>query len=264
MNVFLQELRSHKLNTIVWSLSMVGFMYMCMVKFDTLAKTGTDTLKLLNQFPDTMMAVFGMSGLDITTLGGYFGICYLFMLILIAVHAGLLGVHIIAREAQSKTTEFIYTKPSTRNRIMTAKILSGLVQLLIIWAATYIGSWLSIISFTSINGFTDELAIFMVALAVVQLVFFATGVLFASFARSPSAPAKWMSGVIFAAYILYILAQFKYYSWVHIVSIFSYFNAVDILKSTSIPIDYTIICLCVATISILLAYYLYNKRDLIS
>lgn len=262
MHIFLKELKSRRIGLLVWSVSMIGFMFMCMVKFKTLSTDSAGAEKLISQFPHTLQAVFGMSGLDITTLAGYYGVCFIFIMILVAVHAGTLGVNLIASEGQMKTTEFLYTKPATRARIITGKLCAGLVQLVVIWAATYLGSIWSIKSVTSMGDFSHSLAVFMAATAVVQVVFFAFGLLFAAIAKSANSPAKWMSGLVFGMYILSVIAAFRGYGALRQVSIFSYFNAPDILKTGSISVRYTVICSLVSLAAIAAAYIVYQRRDL--
>lgn len=263
MNVFWQELKSHLLSLIIWCVSMIGFLFMCMVKFDTLAKGGAETEKLIAQFPHTLQVVFGMNGLDIATISGYFGICFIFIMILVAVHAGLLGVNVLAREAQTKTTEFLYTKPVPRSRVITAKLCAGLVQLMILWAATYIGSVWSISSVSTMHGFTADLAVFMAATALIQLTFFAFGMLFAAVSKSPYSPARWMAGLVFATYILSVVAQFEHYGWLRYISLFSYFNAVDILQAGALKQAYVVVCVVVVPAAFSATYRAYRRRDLL-
>lgn len=75
--------------------------------------------------PNTIKTVFGMNGLDAVTLPGYFGICFLFMAIMLAVHAGLLGSNLLTIEPLTKTSEFSYTRPVSRRRILRSKLAVG-------------------------------------------------------------------------------------------------------------------------------------------
>jgi ABC-2 type transport system permease protein len=161
-----------------------------------------------------------------------------------------------------KTTEFLYTKPAPRTRIITAKLGAGVLQLAVVWAAVYLGSIWSIKSVTSMGSFGHDLAVFMAATALTQFVFFALGMLFAAVARSANAPAKWMSGAVFATYILSVIAQFSGYGALRHISVFSYFNAPDIVKNGGLNAIYVAICLVAGLGAIGAAYVIYRRRDL--
>ena len=70
MNVFWRELRTYRKSVLLWSAGIVLLLVASMAKFNTLTAGGMDVNQLLDQFPATVQAVFGMNGLDITTILG--------------------------------------------------------------------------------------------------------------------------------------------------------------------------------------------------
>jgi len=262
MNIFRRELRSRRISLIAWSVGIFLLMWTSMVKFQTLTTDTSATDALLKQMPVSIKTIFGMNGLEVTTLAGYFGICFLFLAILLAVHAALLGSGLLTTEPLNKTTEFLYTKPVSRRRIITSKLLSGLVQLTVIWLVSYAVCWGSISIYSSMTGFETTLAVFMGAAAIMQITFFSLGMVVAALLRSASAAGKLLTGVVFASYALSLVSQLEGYNWLHYASIFRYFDALDIINTNALKLHYVIICLVVSAIAIAVVYIRYPHRDL--
>jgi len=262
MNIFARELRAHRIGLIAWSVGIFLLMWTSMVKFQTLTIDTSATNALLKQVPDTIKTIFGMNGLEATTLAGYFGICFLFLAMLLAVHAALLGTGLLTAEPLNKTTEFLYTKPVSRRRIVTFKLLSGLLQLAILWLVSYAVCWGSIALYSSMTGFETTLAVFMAAAAIMQITFFSIGMAVAAVLRSASGAGKLLTGLVFASYALSLVSQLDGYGWLHYASIFRYFDAVDIINTNTLKLHYVIVCLAVSVVALGVVYIRYPQRDL--
>ena len=78
MNLFLRELKSHLKSLFIWSAAIAAFMFMSMAKYTVLAGDAAASQQIMKAFPATLQAVFGMTGLDLTTIEGYYGICFIF------------------------------------------------------------------------------------------------------------------------------------------------------------------------------------------
>lgn len=264
MNIFARELKSRQIGLIAWSVAMTLFMWTSMVKYQTLSTDPTATEALLKQMPATIKTIFGMNGLEATTLSGYFGICFLFIAILVAVHAALLGTGLLTTEPLNKTTEFLYTKPVSRRRIVTAKLFAGIVQLVVLWGIVYLTSLGSITLYSSMNGFETTLAVFMAAVAIIQITFFSLGMTVAALLRSANGAGKLLTGLVFASYALSLVSQLDGYGWLHYASIFRYFDAVDIINTGTLKLHYVVICLLVSIVAVAVVYIRYPQRDLTS
>lgn len=262
MNMFLHELKARRIGLLAWSVGMAFLMWTSMVKFQTLTTDPDATAALLKQMPATIKTIFGMNGLEATTLSGYFGICFLFIAIMVAVHAALLGTGILTAEPLNKTTEFLYTRPVSRRRIITAKLAAGVLQLAILWGVTYLVSWGSIVIYSSMAGFEHTLLMFMLAAAIVQVFCFSLGMLVAALIRSASGAGKLLTGFVFASYALSLISQLDGYNWLHYASIFRYFDAVDIIHTDALKLHYVLLCLSISVIAIAIVYTRYPHRDL--
>lgn len=263
MNVFLQELRLRRLSTIVWSVVMVAFMYLSMAKYDTLAKDAAASQQLMDAFPDTIKAVFGMTGLDLATVPGYVGICFIFIAVLLAVHGGLLGASVVGHEESDHATEFLYVKPRQRDSILTQKLLAGTCLIVIVWAATALGTYGSIVQFATMDGFFGDFTRFMLAALIIQVTTYAIGLFVASSIQRASKAERVVAVVIALWYSLHVLANLTPdIAWLHYGSVFSYFDAADILNAHALKSHYVIGCLGASIILVAMSYYFHRRRDL--
>ena len=242
---------------------MFIFAAMCMAKYQTISANGGAAVKeVFKTFPSTIQALFGMNGLDLTTLAGYFGVCFLFIVVILAVHAGLLGTDVLAGEEQDKTTEFLYVKPRSRPRIVVAKLFAGIFCMLIVWASTTLGFVVTIQKFASLKGFGHMFMWFMLGALIIAAVFYALGA-FAAAMPWVSARSRIVPIAIFTSYLLYVFAKISdKFGWLHYASIFSYFDAKDIVTTSSLKLHYVVICITISLVLLIGAVVLYRNRDL--
>jgi len=170
MNIFFQELRYRRKAQIGWVAAIIVFMALSVVKFDSLSKDTAASKVLLDQFPATIQAVFGMTGLDMTSLSGYFGILFIYILVILSVHAGMLGAGVLADEERDKTTEFLLVKPRSRSMIITQKLLAGFVYVATLWGVVVITTVASTLTVSNTGEFMRNFWHFMLALGITQLV----------------------------------------------------------------------------------------------
>lgn len=264
MNVLWHELRARWKSTAIWIASLFLLMVVSMAKFEAITAQGGAAMKdMMKSFPSTIQAVFGMSGLDLTTVAGYFGVCFLIMAITLAVHAGLTGAGVLADEEVERTTEFLYTKPRGRVGIILAKLIAGWLLLAIVWVGAAAGSIVGIKKYAHFGDFTPDFWRLMVATAVIQLVFFAIGTISAAVSRNARAYGRIVSIAIFGSYLLYVFAKLSpHFNWLHYVSIFSWFDAADILSAHTIKVHYLIASSIIVIALTCLTFAYYRRRDL--
>ena len=264
MNVFWHELKVRRRGMIIWSVSMMIFMVLCMVKYKSVAEAGGAAInELFSTMPTTLQAVLGMNGLDIATLSGYFGICFLFVAIILAVQSGLAGANVLAAEAQTKTIDFLFVKPRTRASIITAKLLVAVLVSVVVWVSVVVSSIVSIQQYASMDGFWQDFWVLMAGLAYIQLACFAVGFLSSAYVRSTDGFARAVIIFVMASYILYVLAKASpLFSWAEHISIFSYFDAATLLALHHLPYGYVGLVVGVSLGLIAMGYVVYQRRDL--
>ncbi len=264
MNVFWHELAIRRKVLLGWMVAMVVFVLTSMAKYQAVAASGSAAIQqMFATFPRTVQAVFGMNGLDLTTVAGYFGVCFLFIVVILAVHAGLTGISVLAEEEQDKTTEFLYVKPRSRRAIITAKLLAGMTMLIAVWAATAIGSLAGIMKFAQMGDFAHDFWLMMAAAALIQLVFFGLGTAAVAMSTHAALYGRIVAIAIFGSYLLSVLAKLSdRFSWVQYGSIFSYFDAADIVHTHRLKLHYVVLCAALSILLLVATLIGYARRDL--
>ena len=131
MNILKHELRTSLKPFIFWTIGLFILVFVGVAKFQGVSAGGVDITQLLNQFPRPVLAVLGMAGVDISTLGGYTAVLFYYVLICAVIFAVHIGSSAVTRESVDKTYEFIFTKPVSRGRILAMKLTAGWLYLFI-------------------------------------------------------------------------------------------------------------------------------------
>lgn len=263
MNIFLRELRARLKSTVGWVIAMAVFMAASVTKFNTLSQDASASQALLSQFPATIQAVFGMSGLDVSTISGYYGVLFLYLLVIVAVHAGLLGANLLADEERDRTTEFLLVKPRSRRAVMTPKILAGVVYLIVLWLVIVLSSLAGIKAVSSLGNFMHDFTIFMAGLAAVQIAMFSIGLSLAGALEHPKSAGRIVAIIIFGSYaIITLIKLVPSLDWLRYISLFGYFDAAQILKDGAVPLVSWVVMSVLVVLGLVVAYRGYERRDI--
>jgi ABC-2 type transport system permease protein len=260
MNIFFRELRFYSKGLIFWGIGVFILIWSSVVKYDTLQSTGQSITELIGQFPQSVQTIFGLTGFDLSTQSGFFGVMYMYLALTVTIHAVLLGAGLISKEERDRTSEFLFVKPVTRDKVITAKLLAGMVNIAILNITTLI---VSVVYFHKDDGFVGDILTLMSGLFFLQIIFFLIGTAIAASSKRPKLSASMASAVLLVAFIMTYLINFnKYLDFLKYLTPFKYFDAKDILASGKLDITYVALSLSIIAISTVITYVAYNKRDL--
>ncbi len=262
MNVFFRELAARRKSQIGWILALVAFMVLSVVKFDTLASDPAASQALLNQFPATVQAIFGITGLNLTTLSGYFGVLFIYILVILAIHAGMLGAGVLADEERDRTTEFLLVKPRSRSAIVTQKLLAGIVSLVVLWLVVAGTTWAATLALTNTGSFMHDFWNFMIALGIMQITVFFLGSFAAALTKNPKLPTRLVAIVVFFSYLIFALVKLSpNIAVLKYASLFCYFDAVNIINDGKLqPLSF-IVFGALLVVGFVGTYVFYRRRD---
>ncbi len=108
MNIYRREMKAHRWGLLFWCLGMLFLVMSGMAKYAAYKGAGQSVAEIMAGIPKSMQVIFGLSGFDLTKASGFYGILFLYMAVMAAVHAVLLGASVIAEEERDKTSEFLY------------------------------------------------------------------------------------------------------------------------------------------------------------
>jgi len=263
MNIFFRELKAHRKSLIIWSMVMFFMIVSSIGKFTAYAATGQSMNKILSQIPSSIKAVLGMGGFDLTKISGFYGMLYLYLLLLATVHASLLGANIIAKEERDKTTEFLLVKPVSRRKIITAKLLAALFNIAVFNIVTLVFSITLLGKYANGEDITSEICILMVGMFILQMMFLVIGTAAAAVSRRPKSAASVATTILLVTFIISSvininsnLESLKY------ITPFEYFKAEKLLNGGGFEPIFLILSFVIIALLVFVTYASYKKRDL--
>ena len=263
MNVFLREMKAHRWGLIFWSLGMVMMIYSGMAKYGAYEAAGESVTAILDQMPDTVRVVFGMTGFDLSTAAGFYGMLFLYLAVMGAVHAALLGAHLIAKEERDHTSEFLYAKPASRSRVLTGKLLAGLANLIIFNLVTTASSLYFVDFFNKDAPFGDDIVLLMIGLFFLQVIFFAIGAAVAGTSHKPKSAASRATSIMFGMFLLYYVVNLNQdLEFLKYFTPFKYFEASALMTDGALDPVFVVLSVVIVALAITGAYRSYSSRDL--
>jgi ABC-2 type transport system permease protein len=263
VNLYFRELKAHRKALFFWSIAMIFLVASGIAKFAAYSANGQSIATIVNQFPKTVQTIFGLSGFDLSKASGYYGVLFLYIALMGAVHAVLLGSEIISKEERDRTSEFLFARPLARARAVTAKLLAGLTNLVVINIVTLLSSIYFIDYFTKGQDITRYIVLLMASLFMLQLIFFSIGTAVAGFVKKPKAAASIASSVLMATFLLMFLINLNGdLDFLKYLTPFKYYDALTILVSNSLSVGYIVLSTGLVVAATYATYYFYAKRDL--
>lgn len=260
--MYLHEMRTYRKSIIIWSVCIVVYMVLSANKLNALDSTGQDVNKLMEGMPRAIKAIMG-GDLDISTSAGYYGVCFVYLILMGAIHAALLGANIIAKEEQEKTVEFLMVKPVTRASILCSKLAATLTNILIFNLVSFgVGIWF-FKNFESKTFDTGDLIMIHFGLFLTQLIFMAIGNAIAAINQKSRTAGSISIGILLATYFLSILVALSdKIDFLKYLTPFKYFEVAPIIHGDSWGIQYYVISLIIIVGCIVSTFIFYKKRDL--
>lgn len=262
MNIIIREIKSNLKSLIIWSVSL-SFAFLMMLMEFSAYYNNPEMADILDAMPQTLLEAFGMRGANLTTISGYMSIAGVYIHLMLAIYAILLGNALIAKEERDKTAGFLMTLPRTRNRIIWSKLLAGIFLCAIILVVVYGTIVAGTLRYEPDGAFYEFLSLLMVASAAIELIFLSLGALYATVIRRYKISSSVGLVTVFSLYILsVIVALSEKLDFLKHITPFKYFEASKILNEMRVGSGYLIGSILVSICFAVIAFKVYEKRDL--
>ena len=264
MNIFIREMRAHRKSLIIWSIGMLFMVASGMGKYSAYSGNGGKNMnELLAQVPKSLQTILGIGSLDLSKASGYFGVLFLYLLLMAAIHAVMLGANIISKEERDKTSEFLFVKPASRSTIITSKLLAALVNIVIFNIITLVSSIVLMGKYNKGKSITGDIVILMSGMFLLQLLFLAVGAGLAALTKNPKSASGAGTGIVLMTYILSIIVDLNdKLGILKYITPFKYFEASDLLTRRGLDPVFVILSVLIIGVLISVTYVFYDKRDL--
>jgi ABC-2 type transport system permease protein len=260
MNIFMYEMKAHRRSALVWTGALVALTVLFMSMFPSISKEITEFKTLLEGFPESIRKALGIQVDTLGTVVGFYSYIFLYISLCGSIQAMNYGLSIGSKEVREKTADFIFTKPVTRTKIITSKIVAAFSNLLFT-NAIFIAAAVSMAAFVKTEEYS--LKVFMLislSLLFIQLIFLAVGVVISVvFSRIKSVITVSL-GVVFTFFFIGMIAANEESG--RYLSPFKYFDNSYIMKHSSYEYSFLFTGMAVILLSLIVSYVIYIKKDI--
>jgi ABC-2 type transport system permease protein len=265
MNIYKHELKMSLGSVISWSVALIILIFVVMSLFSGMAADAELLNEAMDQFPPELMAAFGMTGIDLATVLGFYSLIFLFIQICLAIQAANYGFGLVSIEERELTADFLMAKPVGRSKILTSKLLSAGTGLVI----THIVVWIT--TLVAINIFRDgraydttALLLLLLSIALFQLFFLSVGMLISLLVKRVRSVTSFSMGLVFGMYFLNAFGNMLGKETFELISPFKHFDANYIITHVGYDLPLVLLSVIVVVISIAGSYLLYARRNIAS
>ncbi|PLS03405.1 ABC transporter permease subunit [Neobacillus cucumis] len=263
MNIFLKELKSHRKSLIFWSVGVCLMVLSGMNKYANLYSSQQSMNDVMKDMPKSLQVIMGIGSLDLSKASGYYGMLFVYLLLMATIHAAMLGAAIIAKEERDKTTEFLFVKPVSRTTVITAKLLASLFNIVVLNLVTLFSSIAFMAKYSKREEVNHDIVILMAGMFILQLLFMVMGSAISALKKKSKKAASLSAGVLLLTFILSVaidlnegMKNLKY------LSPFKYFEAKNVMYGGGLEPVYMVISGFLIIIFTSVTYLFYKKRDL--
>ena len=262
MNMFLHELKAYKKSTMVWTLALVGLVVFFLSIFPSISREVEEFKKIMEGFPEPLRKALGLSVKNIGSVFGFYSYIFLYISLMGAIQAMSIGTSILSKEVREKTADFLLTKPVTRTKIMTSKIMAAFTSLVItnifyLIAATVMASLVETKEYS-----TKIFLLLSLTLFFIQLIFLALGIIISVVVPKIISVVSISLGTVFAFFFIGALASTTGDDALRYFSPFKYFDFAYIMQHSGYESSFLLVAIAFIVLAIAASYIIYSKRDI--
>lgn len=262
MNIFFREMKALRKSLIIWCIGVFLLVASGMGKYSA-AAGGQSMNDIVARMPKSVQTIMGMSGFDLSKAIGYFGMLFLYLAVMAAIHAAMLGANIIAKEERDKTSEFLFAKPVSRYRVITSKLLAALTNILVFNIVTLVSSILMVGYYSKGEAVTGVILKLMIGMLMLQLIFLAVGTGIAAVSKRPKGAPAAAAAVMLVAFVLDRAIDLnKNLEFLKYITPFKYFEAGALMYGGGFDPVFVILSAAIIAVLVGMTYVFYKKRDL--
>jgi ABC-2 type transport system permease protein len=262
MNIFFRELKANLKSLIIWGVIVILFTVVGYSKFSAYYNN-PEMSAILNDFPSAMISAFNLKAFNLTTVTGFFGIMFAYYGLLLSIAAAMWGSDIISKEERDKTVEFALTLPVTRQKLITAKTMTALVNCIGLLLITSGIMLVMAQKYQPDREFYRFLSLGMLAIFIMQMIFLAIGIFLGCAMKQYRRAGSVAVSLLLATYFISIISSLnKNLEFLNYFSPFKYFDPVKLLHESKMDILFVGLSAAIIAVSLVGAYVSYAKRDL--
>lgn len=246
----------------IWAISLSVGVIFFLSMFSAFSSDVDAMVNVLKHFPPAIRNAFRLSQGNLFTIYGFLAYLLTFMTLAGAIQAMNLGVGIVSKEESGKTADFLLSKPITRTKVMTGKLLAA-VTLVLLTNAVFVSVSLitgEAVSKTNINE--SKYVLIALTMLLIQLFFLAFGILLSVIIPKIKSVIGVSLPTVFAVFFIGMLGSILDNENIKYLSPFKYYDTNYIINHTAYDPKYLMIESAFIVAAIIAGYVLYVKKDI--
>jgi ABC-2 type transport system permease protein len=216
-------------------------------------------------FPEELLIAFGMTDMNWSTILGFFSLLFVFSQICLAIQAANYGFGLVSIEETEWTADFLLTKPVSRVKILTSKLLAAMASLAITQAVIWVSSFWFIDMFRQGQEYEAKpVVLLLLSMTIFQLYFLTVGMAISLLVKRVRNVLPFSMGLVFGLYILNAFGSMIGEKSLEIISPFRHFTPSYIVNNGRWDFPLMMISVVLIVISLIASYYLYTRRNIAS
>lgn len=262
MNIYIHELKAYRKSTMIWTFSLTAIVVVFMSLFPAISKDIEEFTKLMEGFPEAVRQALGLELVSLGSILGFYSYAFLYLTLCGAIQAMNVGTSIVSKEVREKTADFLLTKPVTRTRILTSKILAATTSL-VITNAVYIAVASIMASIVKTEAYSVTVFLMIsITLLFIQLIFLAIGIIISVVFPKIKSVLTVTLGTVFAFFIVSMLTSISEDSAKRYLSPFQYYDRPYIIENSRYEASFIIVGVGIIVVALAASYVVYARRDI--
>jgi len=263
MNISRHEFKMYSRSVITWSVAVTALLLVFVSLFSSFSQDAALLNEMMAKFPEELLTAFGMNGVDLSTILGYFSLAFLFVQVCLAIQAANYGFSLVSIEEREWTADFLLAKPVGRTQILTSKLLAALSGLIITDVVVWVTSFLFINLFKGDATYdTGTLWLLLLSIVPFQLFFLSVGLVISLLVKRIRSVTPYAMALGFGMYVLSVFGDMLGESILEKLTPFKHFEPNYIIQHGTYDLPLVLISVAVILISLLGSYLLYTRRDI--
>lgn len=260
MTVIRHELKQSRISLIIWTAAIGFLLAVCIFMFPEMKGEMNEVNEVFSSMGSFTQA-FGMDKVNFGTLLGFYAVeCGNILGLGGAFFASLCAISVLSKEEKERTAEFLLTHPVSRVSVVAEKLISVILQIVILNVVVYVIA-ASSIALIDEKVPWQEITLMHTAYLILQLEL--AGICFgvSAFLRRGSIGTG--LGIAVIMYFLNIIANLtESAEFLKYITPFGYADGAEIVRNVSLDMNMIAIGLAFAVVGILAGFIKYCRKDI--
>lgn len=262
-NIYLHELKVRTKSVVTWSLSVMAIIFLFFALFPSFATEASLIDDMMSQFPPELLAAFGMTGLKLSEVLGYYAFLMVFVQVCLAIQAANYGVGLVSIEESELTADFLLTKPVSRMEILTSKLLAALTSISITMLLVWVMSFVALSMFNGGQTYdTGTLVLLLASLFIFQWFFLSVGLIISLLVKRVRNVTPYALGLGFGMYALSAFSGIQGDVKLELITPFKHFDPNYIVQNNALNTPLVLLSVAAIIVSVVASYWRYIRRDI--